>query len=290
MDSSTTPLVSVIMPAYNAERYLRTAVESVLQQTFTDFEFIIINDGSTDRTENILQSYKDPRIKVIYQEQSGLVPTLNRLLNLAQGQFIARMDADDQSAPTRLAEQVLWFQKNPNGILVGSWTTVIDESGNKVKNAIYPVSDSFCKIALCSGNAFAHGAVMFRRNDCRYRQEYNFAEDYELWHRLARLGKIGNIPSFLYSWRSHNRSISHQNKKQQKEINKKIQLELRENNLIPKYSEILSDVPLETKERDHLRTVYSLFRYIRNLNFSEPQRIFRFVWLSLQILLGSHIR
>lgn len=274
------------MPAYNAERYLRTAIESILKQTFTDFEFLIVNDGSTDQTENILRSYTDPRVKIFTQKQSSLVPSLNRLLNLAQGQYIARMDADDQSAPTRLAEQVSWFQKNPNGILVGSWTTVIDEGGNQTKHALYPISDSFCKIALSSGNTFAHGAVMFRRSDSRYRSEYTFAEDYDLWYRLALLGKIGNIPRFLYSWRSHNQSISHQNREQQVKIDMKIQLEIRESKMIPNYTDILKDAPLEITERGRLRTVFSLIRHIRKVGFSEPLRILRFLWLSFQVLVG----
>ncbi len=274
------------MPVYNAEQYLRTAIESILRQTFTNFEFLIVNDGSTDKSGDILQSYTDPRVKIITQSQSGLVSSLNRLLDLAQGTYIARMDADDESAPTRFAEQLSWFKENPNGILVGSWTEVMDEDGHEIEQARYPLADSFCRIALITGNAFAHGAVMFRRGEYRYRKDYNFAEDYDLWRRLATLGTIGNMPRYLYHWRTHSQSISHQNTKQQLRIDKKIQREYRKENLLPEYTEIASGAPREVRGRGRLRTMNSLLRFTRTLGFFRPFRILQLGWLTLRILVG----
>ena len=123
--------VTVLMPVYNAERYLRQAIESILSQTFHDFEFMIINDGSTDSSRDIVLSYHDSRIRLIDNETNiGLPRTLNRGLSLAKGEFIARQDADDESNPDRLAHQVAYLSSHPHVALLGSQCTVIDQHGN----------------------------------------------------------------------------------------------------------------------------------------------------------------
>lgn len=289
MDSSTTPLVSVIMPAYNAERYLRTAVESILQQTFTDFEFIILNDGSTDQTENILRTYKDPRIQIISQKQSGLVPSLNRLLDAAKGKLIARMDADDESEPTRFNEQTSWFQENLDGILVGSWVNIIDSDCKTISRAIYPTTNGVIQLALATGNKFTHGAVMFRKCNLRYRTEYNFAEDYDLWRRLAVKGKIGNIPKFLYSWRNHSTSISNTQTNKQNLVAKKISREhcyllSKKVNELPDTQEIL----FETKFSGRMRVALIFLRSAFALLLFKPQFAIRIYWKTLKILVTRY--
>lgn len=130
MNIKKEPKISVVMSVYNGERYLGEAVESIFNQTFSDFEFIIINDGSTDRTPEILTEIDDPRAKVINQPNRGLTASLNRAIRLAKGEYIARMDADDISEPTRLERQVEVLDRDPDVVLVACWYEVIDEKGN----------------------------------------------------------------------------------------------------------------------------------------------------------------
>jgi glycosyltransferase involved in cell wall biosynthesis len=130
MNKRSYPKVSVVMSVYNGEKYLCEAIDSILNQTFENFEFLIVNDGSTDRTLEILQSYRDPRIKVINNERNiGLTASLNKGLKIAKGEYVARMDADDVSFPHRLEQQKAFLDRNPRVAMVGSWAEVIDESG-----------------------------------------------------------------------------------------------------------------------------------------------------------------
>lgn len=206
--------VTVLMPVYNGERYLREAIESILNQTFTDFEFLIINDGSTDSSVEIIESYNDPRIRLVHNEKNlKLIATLNKGIDLAQGEYIARMDCDDISLPERLEEQVEFMDANLAYALCGSWVEVIDEN-NVPTGLIWKYEGDHNKIlaALLSANQFAHSTVILRKSILTqgfyYDANYAHAEDYELWLRIADSFKVSNIQKPLVKYRVHSTSIT----------------------------------------------------------------------------------
>ena len=198
------PKVTVLMPVYNGEKYLVEAVESILNQTFRDFEFIIINDGSTDSTREILESYHDPRIVLVQQENRGLIPTLNRGLSMARGEYVARQDCDDVSLPQRLEHQVRFLDANPDVALVGTHYFVMTPA--RVVRTVHrpPCADLHIRWTMLLGSPCAHPSVMFRRKAVQavggYDEGFIHAEDYELWSRLARQFKLANIPNPLIKW------------------------------------------------------------------------------------------
>lgn len=205
--------VTVLMPVYNAEQYLREAIESILGQTHRDFEFLIIDDGSTDQSGAIINSYYDPRIRAVPNGNNfGLIYTLNRGLDLAQGELIARMDADDISQPERLARQVAFLNNHVNVGVCGSWIEWF--MGRELIDQ-FPVNDREIKQNLPYRCPFAHPAVMLRaavlrRYRLRYDPCYPHAEDYELWTRLASLTDFANLPEVLLKYRIHPGQICRQ--------------------------------------------------------------------------------
>jgi len=206
------PKVSVIMSVYNGERYLLEAIDSIINQTFEDFEFIIINDGSTDGTKEIVESYDDERIMLIEQANMGLTKSLNRGLRLANGEYIARMDADDISHPERLHRQVSFLEQNKDIGLIGTDLLVINENGKLLYKINLPPDNPTIKQNMLKCNQFGHGSVMFRK-ECIdkvgfYREEVGPAEDYDLWLRIADEYDIANISEPLYQWRFHNKQVS----------------------------------------------------------------------------------
>lgn len=204
-------MISVILPVYNGkEEHLRQAIESILSQTYTDYEFIIINDGSTDENiEKVILSYNDSRIKYVKQENSGVAQTLNNGLAIAQGKYIARMDADDISLPNRFEKQVQFLETHTEFALCGSWIEVFYKSGkrNITRYLEYP------KILDClRGGIVAHPAVMFNRVEfekynLRYNPEYK-CEDFELWSRAIVYLNFYNIQEPLLLYRRHENNIS----------------------------------------------------------------------------------
>lgn len=217
-----TPKLSVIMPVYNAEKFLKDSIESVLNQTFSDFEFIIINDGSTDNSLKIIKAYanKDERIKIIDQNNLGIVESLNQALKLSTGQFIARMDADDISEPDRLEKQ-LNFLIETGAYLCGTWATIIDEKGQITGQRFnYPPKTwRENKMYLLRGNPFIHPSIMLSRkvyevekdkNGNLYRN-YKHLEDYELWTRIVPKYKSVNLPEYLLRYRIHQTQITKKN-------------------------------------------------------------------------------
>ena len=180
MESKSNPKVTVLMSVYNGKRYLREAIDSILDQTFRDFEFLIINDGSTDSSSDIIRSYDDSRIRLIENEKNiGLTRSLNKGLKLARGEYIARMDADDRSMPERLEKEILFLDKNKNVGLVGTYFLMVNKSG-KVLSTFSPGTSGLSE-KLLEGNMFGHGSTMFRA-DCiekvgYYREEFRSAQD-----------------------------------------------------------------------------------------------------------------
>ena len=213
------PILSVVMTVYNGEKYLREAIDSILAQTFSDFELIFINDGSTDKTSKILNSYKDPRIKIIDQSNKGLVASLNHGIKAAGGKYIARHDADDGSEPTRFAKQVRVLNERPRVVMVGTSMKVMDSQGKILHEHFVLINNNELRQELLVRSPFAHGSVMFRKDVAvragLYNQKYWPAEDYELWLRMCEHGELTNIDEPLYIYREHEGGISFTNQKLQ---------------------------------------------------------------------------
>ena len=208
--ASYSPKISVIMSVHNSENYLREAIESILNQTFTDFEFIIVNDGSTDKSLAIIQSYIDKRIKRINNEGNiGLTKSLNKALKVARGEFVARQDADDVSLPNRFEEQIKYFQKYPKTALLGTSVYLIDENGKNIGKRIALAEPSMKD--LFKENQFNHGSVMFKKKVIAdlggYNELIRYSQDYELWLRIAKSYKVRNLTLMLYKLRFHRENV-----------------------------------------------------------------------------------
>ncbi|KKT37083.1 MAG: WbfO protein [Parcubacteria group bacterium GW2011_GWA1_44_13] len=204
------------MSVYNGEKYLTQAIESILSQTYTDFEFIIINDGSTDKSLEILNKFKkeNARIRIISRENKGLIYSLNEGVRNARGEYIARMDADDISLSQRFEKQFKYMKENDLAVC-GTWAEGIDNLGNKIKEMDYPPSANKIKIFTLLHNPFIHPSVMFRKDVFEkvggYRKIYNLAEDHELWTRMIFTYKADNVPEKLLKYRLHDGQITRRN-------------------------------------------------------------------------------
>jgi glycosyltransferase involved in cell wall biosynthesis len=206
------PLVSVVMPVYNGVRFLTAAIESILNQTLTDFEFIIVNDGSNDNSQESIADFagKDKRIIVISRENRGLVASLNEGIAEAKGKYIARMDADDVAMPERLYEQVKLLE-NSNCGLCGSWCLKIDEQDRENGKSIVPVESENILLSMTWRNPIVHPSVMFRRKlfeKYSYGGRFDSVEDFELWLKILPETSFYNIPQFLLKYRVHQASFS----------------------------------------------------------------------------------
>jgi glycosyltransferase involved in cell wall biosynthesis len=221
------PKISVIMSVYNSEKFLSEAIESILNQTFKDFEFIIINDCSTDSSLEIIKKYKkkDSRIVLIENKKNiGLTKSLNIGLKRAKGKYIARMDADDISLPERFQIQYDFLEKNKDIFLVGTGAYDIDEQGNPLKvKKVYLGIDKI-KEMLPSRNCFYHPTIMFRNEGFYYRDKFIYSQDYDFYFLLLTKGKLlENIPVSLLEYRISSDSISQSKLAKQRLFKKKAQ-------------------------------------------------------------------
>lgn len=202
------PKVTVLMAVYNGERYLREAMDSILGQTFRDFEFLIVDDGSDDSTTAIIGSFNDSRIRVIRNENNlGLTKSLNIGLRAAKGEYVARMDADDISLPERLERQVGYLDEHPDDALVGCPADVIGKDGQIIRRSLTPApSRRMLYLKLAFGNVMAHSSAMFRRSVVEqlggYDESYTQTQDYDLWFRIFRSHGAGMLDEVLIRWRS----------------------------------------------------------------------------------------
>lgn len=213
MKSDRNSKITVLMPVYNAEKYLRGAIESILDQTFADFEFLIIDDGSTDKSLNIINSYNDPRIKLIRNTKNlGIIKTLNRGLSLAKGVYIARMDADDISTQDRLEKQVNFMDDHLEIGVCGSWVKIFTHFkflGYVIK---LPTNPEDIKLDLRRRNVIQHPSVILRKSlfdefGLRYLNNFRHAEDYDLWVRASKLFPLANLPEVLLYYRYSPKSV-----------------------------------------------------------------------------------
>ncbi|MES2704632.1 MAG: glycosyltransferase [Bacteroidota bacterium] len=206
------PPVTVLMPAYNAGPYIREAIDSVLRQTFTDFEFLIINDGSTDDTAAILAGYRDARISIVNQENMGLTATLNKGIVLAKGKWIVRFDADDVCYPDRIKRQSDFLSSNPGHVIVGAAADYMDKDGNYLFTFDVLPSDEEIRAAKFVHCPFIHSSVMCLKEAIvkagGYDTEAYTFEDHLLWRNMADQGKMGNITAPLIKVRFNPESVT----------------------------------------------------------------------------------
>jgi glycosyltransferase involved in cell wall biosynthesis len=221
------PRLSVIMPVYNGHRYVATAIESILAQTYTDFEFLILDDGSHDNTLDILRRYeeKDPRVRVFTRSNAGVVSARNQLIDSASGPLLALMDHDDISAPQRFERQVAEFDRSPDLVALGTYADVIDPDGAVLGMGMPPIAHEDIDrvlMTLSGGWHICNPSTMMRADAVRlvgpYNEELSKSQDADLFLRLGEVGRLANLPEVLLSYRVHLGSLSHQNTRSQKEL------------------------------------------------------------------------
>ena len=217
--------MSVLMAVFNGEKYLSASVESILGQTFGDFEFLVLDDGSTDSTSVVLNRYaaQDRRLRVISRNNEGLIASLNELLGYAQGEFVARMDADDIALPERFSKQVRFLRDHQEVVCVGGGVEFIDEKGRFIRTLHYPTHDEEIQQRNLSGDtAICHPAAMMRRDALiqakGYDHDFCLAEDLDLWLRLGEIGKVANLEEVVLRYRFHSGSVSEQGSATQLEV------------------------------------------------------------------------
>jgi glycosyltransferase involved in cell wall biosynthesis len=206
------PKVSIVATAYNGEKYLEKFISSMLNQTFDDFEFIIVDDGSTDSTFHILQQIEDPRVQVFKQKNQGQANALITGIKCAKGELIARIDQDDYSLPDRLIRQVKFMDTHPNTTLCGSRFQKLYNDNLVPQNVQFAQTDAEIKKIISYFNPFAHSAVMFRRESYLqiggYDKNFLIGMDYDLFIRLMEIGEAHNIDKVLTVVRMHDESFS----------------------------------------------------------------------------------
>ena len=249
MNPNLQPLVSVILPAYNSALYIGQALESILNQSFSDFEILIFDDCSTDDTVAIIESYTDSRIQLIRKEKNtGYTNSLIEGIRMAKGKYIARMDSDDISMPLRFEKQIAFLEANTDYGLVGSFIqTIQQEQGSEIWK--YPEEDDAIRLFCMVNSPFAHPTVMIRKevldeNQLMYKAAFEPCEDFKLWIDLLKCTKGKNLPEVLLQYRLHNQQtialnktklIENSNKIRQQLMNNFFKLEMREEDLLNHY-------------------------------------------------------
>ena len=220
-----TPHVSVVLPVYDGERYLAEAIRSVLAQTYEDFELIVIDDGSTDHTEEVLSAISDARLRVIrFPEHRGLVEALNCGIRRSHSALIARMDADDVCMPRRLERQVAFLNAHPDVAICGTWARTFGHRDG-VRRQPLQAEEIFARMLF--GGAMVHPSLMMRRafieqHDLAYADEAAHAEDFDFLSRAAELTKLANLPEILLLYRAHERQVSVVHGRQQLETHARL--------------------------------------------------------------------
>lgn len=228
-----TPAVSVVAGAYNAQRYLPEMIQSILDQTFGDFEFILVDDGSTDRTPDIIARYaaKDARIRPIRIRHGGIVDAANAGLDAARAPLIARADADDVAMPQRFEKQVRYLAEHPECVCVGSRMLLIEPYGSPMGESVHKLTHEEIDAELLRGSGWAmpQPVAMMRKSAVAgvggYRNAYLWSEDLDLFLRLAEVGRLANLPDVLVKYRNHPGSTNHRRARLQQELSRKCVIE-----------------------------------------------------------------
>lgn len=266
------PELSVLMTVFNGEKYLTSAVQSVLSQTFKDFEFIIINDGSTDNTGLLLDTFHDSRIKILnYNENKGVSARRQELLEMSGGEFLTFIDADDILHPLKFEKQVLFLKQNPVFGLAGSSAIIIDSDGNKTGN--FRISSGYKKIRarMIFRNYFINSAVMFRaeaiRNIC-IPADFDYVEDYFLWWKILAFSKGINLKEKLTFYRLHSDNMTSYLESKRYERNKKIYtVILNDLGIVPQEDDIKCHYFLSNNKRvNSYRQILRLAGYLMKIN------------------------
>ena len=215
------PQTTVLIPTYNCAKYIVPAIKSVLAQKYADYELLIIDDGSTDTTEEIVSKISDSRI--VYLKNScnkGIVYTLNKGIEMAKGEYIARMDADDIVLGNRLEIQIDFLNKNPDHGIVGGWYQVTNENGKIIDTVEGVTNCSSAQLGLLFRNQFAHSVVTMRTDlakQLKYDPEFQYCEDYDLWVRFAEVSKVTNLPAYYLSYRWYSENSCNRKQKELKQ-------------------------------------------------------------------------
>ena len=226
--ASPPPTISVVMSAYNGLPYLGRAVESILGQSFGDFEFIVIDDGSSDPgVLPLLRRYaaRDARVRLVSRANKGLTVTLNEGIEMARGEFIARMDGDDVAKPARFARQLAALRADPGLVCVGADFELIDGAGRLLTRVIPPRDDRAIQRELLVGHtAICHPTALMRREAARkvggYDAAFKYSQDLDMWLRLGEVGKLGNVPEVLLQFRMHEASVSETKREEQRRFSR----------------------------------------------------------------------
>ena len=215
MDNS--PILSVLMPVFNSEQFVAEAIESILNQTFKDFEFLILDDASTDRSFEIIKDFenKDSRIKVYQNEKNlGVVESRNKLINLSKGKYIAWLDSDDIALPNRFEKQIKFLEDHPEIGMTGAYPIIIDENGKKIRKWWFETDPQKLKIELFFHSPFLSSSIVIRKSALPqnyYDSRFPVAEDFDLYSKIAEGFDIANIPEFLVKYRINSKGLSKSN-------------------------------------------------------------------------------
>lgn len=266
--------VTVLMAAYNAGEFISQAIRSVLLQTYKDFKFLIINDGSTDNTVEIIKSFTDPRIELLHNEVNiGLVDTLNKGYSLVETEYLVRQDADDISVFTRIEKLVQFMELNTDHVICSSWFQYF---GVYEKVIRHPETYDDIRVKALAGTPLLHGAAIYRIHDYRelglfYDKEYLHAEDYEMLTRACKVGKLHNIPEILYYYRTHPEQVSSRHLSFQLEQDQKI-----------RYKYFLTEFQTQLDPDDERLYHDLIIPRIRCISNSDLGRVFGFAYSLMQ--------
>ena len=285
-----TPLVTVMMPVFNGEKYIKFAIESILSQTYKDFELLIVNDASTDKTVNIIHTYKDSRVRLIHNsKQLGLSAIRQRGVSEARGSLLAFLDSDDIALSHRLEKQINFLGENAEVAAVGSWVEVIDEKGSRIGRIWrHATSAKIIPSILLFRNCFTQSSMMVRKKyliEFGYRQDYWAAPDYELWLRMISKYKMANISEVLTYYRAYKESMSYRQEKEIKYCTQKIMSDnLKKLGLTPTHEEVAIHDSLErhreefsVKEIDKVQTWLIKLVLVNRRRKLYPEKIFNAV-------------
>jgi len=284
------PKVTILMPAYNASLYIKESIESMLNQSFSDFELLIINDGSKDNTSEVVKSIVDERIRLVENEQNlGLANTLNKGMKLAKGEYLARMDADDLSTPNRLQTQVDYLDSHPDVILC---SMAMHQFGAIEKDLVLPQDFERIKIDLLFASAIGHASSMWRNQEfiekkLFFKQDEFPAEDFGLWTRAVREGKLVNLPEIMYMYRIYPEQVTADKTRSIEKCHLVIKRYIRQ--ILPEIDDQIVENFVLGKMLN-VRLYYQLIESLKASNFFDNHRMEKTLRKSLLQKLKEHKR